>query len=162
VAVRGGGHNIAGNAVCDGGLTSDLSLMKAVHVDLEQRVSRVEPGVTLGELDDAAQQAGLATPLGINSTGVAGLTLGGGLGWLSRRWGLTIDNLLEAEVDTASGEIVRVNERAHIAEGERVTYYPRRPSRLSSRSKPCESPRRLSKIRRATSSSPPTSGSRKA
>src|SRR5437899_7666759 len=76
VAVRGGGHNIAGNAVCDGGLMIDLSPMKSVQVDPEKRTARVEPGVTLGEFDSKAQTFGLATPLGINSTtGVAGLTL---------------------------------------------------------------------------------------
>src|SRR5574340_1028210 len=95
VAVRGGGHNIAGNAVCDGGLMIDLSPMKSVRVDPLSRTARVEPGVTLGEFDHEAQAFGLATPLGINSTtGVAGLTLGGGFGWLSRGLGLSIDNLL--------------------------------------------------------------------
>ncbi len=82
-AVRGGGHNIAGNAVCDGGLLIDLSPMRSVHIDSKERIARVEPGVTLGEFDREAQSFGLATPLGINSTtGVAGLTLGGGFGWL--------------------------------------------------------------------------------
>ena len=114
LAVRGGGHNIAGNAVCDGGFMIDLSPMRRVHVDPEQKVARVEPGVTLGEFDDAAQKFGLATPVGINSTtGLAGLTLGGGFGWLSRRLGLTIDNLLEVEMVTASGDIVRASEREH-------------------------------------------------
>jgi FAD/FMN-containing dehydrogenase len=111
VAVRGGGHNIAGNAVCDGGLQIDLSLMKSVRVDPVSRIARVEPGVTLGEFDKEAQAFGLATPLGINSTtGVAGLTLGGGFGWLSRGLGLSIDNLLSADVVTASGELVRCSE----------------------------------------------------
>ena len=108
LSVRGGGHNIAGNAVCDGGLMLDLSRMKSVRVDPSSRTARVEPGVTLGELDQQAQASGLATPLGINSTtGVAGLTLGGGFGWLSRTLGLTIDNLLSADVVLASGELVR-------------------------------------------------------
>src|SRR6266702_3610769 len=81
VAARGGGHNIAGNAVCDGGLLIDLSPMRSVHIDSKERIARVEPGVTLGEFDREAQSFGLATPLGINSTtGVAGLTLGGGFG----------------------------------------------------------------------------------
>jgi FAD/FMN-containing dehydrogenase len=112
IAVRGGGHNIAGNAVCDGGLMVDLSPMKAVRVDAARRTAWVEPGVTLGEFDAEAQKSALATPLGINSTtGVAGLTLGGGFGWLSRRLGLTIDNLLGAEVVLASGDKVRVSER---------------------------------------------------
>ena len=104
VAVRGGGHNIAGNAVCDGGLLIDLSPMRSVHVDSTERTARVEPGVTLGEFDREAQSFGLATPLGINSTtGVAGLTLGGGFGWLSRKFGLTVDNLISADVVTADG-----------------------------------------------------------
>ncbi len=85
IAIKGAGHNIAGSAVCDGGLMVDLSPMKSVHVDPWNRTARVEPGVTLGELDREAQAFGLATPLGINSTtGVAGLTVGGGFGWLSR------------------------------------------------------------------------------
>jgi len=107
LAVRGGGHNIAGNAVCDGGLQIDLSLMKSVRIDPVRRTARVEPGVTLGEFDREAQAFGLATPLGINSTtGVAGLTLGGGFGWLSRAYGLSIDNLRSADVVTAAGELV--------------------------------------------------------
>ena len=114
VAVRGGGHNIAGNAVCDGGLMIDLSPMRQVRVDPAARTARVGPGATLGEMDRTTQGYGLATPLGVNSTtGVAGLTLGGGFGWLSRRFGLTIDNLLSAEVVTAEGEIVRASEREH-------------------------------------------------
>jgi FAD/FMN-containing dehydrogenase len=105
LSIRGGGHNIAGNAVCDGGLMLDLSPMRAVRVDASTRTARVEPGCTLADFDGEAQKFGLATPLGINSTtGVAGLTLGGGFGWLSRRYGLSIDNLLSAEVVTAAGE----------------------------------------------------------
>ena len=111
LAVRGGGHNIAGNAVCEGGLQIDLSPMKSVRVDPARRTARVEPGVTLGEFDKEAQAFALATPLGINSTtGVAGLTLGGGFGWLSRRHGLSIDNLLSADVVTAAGELVKASE----------------------------------------------------
>lgn len=104
-SVRGGGHNIAGLAVADAGFMIDLSPMKGVQIDPVARTATVEPGVTLGELDRAAQAHGLATPLGINSTtGVAGLTLGGGFGWISRRFGLTIDNLRHADLVTARGE----------------------------------------------------------
>ena len=111
LAVRGGGHNIAGNAVCDGGLMIDLSPMKSVHVDPTKRTARVEPGVTLAEFDREAQAFGLATPLGINSTtGVAGLTLGGGFGWISRKYGLSVDNLLSADVVTADGELLHASE----------------------------------------------------
>ena len=107
VSVRGGGHNIAGNAVCDGGLMIDLSAMKAVEVDTAARTARVGPGATLGDLDRATQAHALATPVGINSTtGIAGLTLGGGFGWLSRSLGLTIDNLVSADVVTAAGTLV--------------------------------------------------------
>ena len=112
LAVRGGGHNIAGNAVCEGGLLLDLSLMKKVEVDPKQHTARVEPGATLAELDGEAQAFGLATPLGINSTtGIAGLTLGGGFGWLSRKYGLTIDNLISADVVLASGKLLQASEK---------------------------------------------------
>jgi FAD/FMN-containing dehydrogenase len=88
VAVRSGGHNIAANAVCDGGFLIDLSLMRSVRVDPASRMARVEPGATLADFDKEAQGFGLATPLGINSTtGVAGLTLGGGFGWTTRSSG---------------------------------------------------------------------------
>src|ERR1700730_9260147 len=111
LAVRGGGHNIAGNAVCEGGLLIDLSLMRSVRVDPASRTARVEPGATLGDFDKEAQAFGLATPLGINSTtGVAGLTLGGGFGWLSRKFGLAADNLISTEVVTAEGKLVRASE----------------------------------------------------
>jgi len=109
-SVRGGGHNIAGTALCDGGLLIDLSGMRAVHVDLRARIARVGPGATLGDFDHEAQAFGLATPLGINSTtGVAGLTLGGGFGWLSRKYGLAIDNLRSADMVTADGGLRRVS-----------------------------------------------------
>jgi len=111
VSIRGGGHNIAGNAVCDDGLMIDLSPMKGVQVDPQARRAMVEPGCTLADFDAAAQAHGLATPVGINSTtGVAGLTLGGGFGWLSRKYGMTIDNLLSAEVVTADGKQVHASE----------------------------------------------------
>jgi FAD/FMN-containing dehydrogenase len=111
LAVRGAGHNIAGKGVCDGGFLIDLSQMRSVHVDPRKKTARVEPGATLGDLDDATQVYGLATPVGINSTtGIAGLTLGGGFGWLSRKHGLTIDNLRSADVVTADGEIVTASE----------------------------------------------------
>jgi len=114
VAVRSGGHNIAGNAVCDGGLLIDLSLMKSVRVDPASGTARVEPGATLADFDKEAQAFGLATPLGINSTtGVAGLTLGGGFGWTTRKFGLTVDNLISADVVTADAKLVRVSEKEH-------------------------------------------------
>ena len=112
LSVRGGGHNIAGSAVCDGGMVIDLSLMKSVQVDPVGRTARVAPGVTLGELDRETQAFGLVTPTGINSTtGIAGLTLGGGFGWISRKFGLTIDNLVSADVVTADGRLVKASEK---------------------------------------------------
>ncbi|WP_367849357.1 FAD-binding oxidoreductase [Rhodoferax sp. WC2427] len=110
-AVKGGGHNIAGNAVCDGGLLVDLSQLRAVMVDPQRRVAQVEPGATLADFDHECQAFGLATPVGINSTtGIAGLTLGGGFGWLSRKYGMTVDNLLAADVVTADGRVLRTSE----------------------------------------------------
>jgi FAD/FMN-containing dehydrogenase len=114
LTVRSGGHNIAGAAVCDGGLLLDLSLMKSVRIDPAARRARVEPGATLADFDREAQAFGLMTPTGINSTtGVAGLTLGGGFGWTTRKFGLTIDNLVSAEVVTADGRLVRASESEH-------------------------------------------------
>ena len=108
--VRGCGHNIAGNAVCDGGLLIDLSPMKSVRVDAATQRAWVEPGTTLADVDKETQAFGLALPTGINSTtGIAGLTLGGGFGWITRKFGLTIDNLLSADVLTAGGELVRAS-----------------------------------------------------
>jgi len=114
LAVRGGGHHIAGNAMCDDGVVIDLSKMKAASVDPGARRVTIEGGATLADLDAATQAYGLATPVGINSTtGVAGLTLGGGFGWLSRKYGMTVDNLESAEVVTATGEVVRANASEH-------------------------------------------------
>jgi len=111
LSVRGGGHNIAGSAVCDGAVMIDLSPMKSVRIDPFARTARVEPGVTLGEFDREAQAFGLVTPTGINSTtGIAGLTLGGGFGWTSRKFGLTADNLIGADVVTADGRLVHASD----------------------------------------------------
>jgi len=111
VSIRGGGHNIAGHAVCNDGLMIDLSLMKGIRIDKNIGRASVEPGCTLADFDAAAQAYGLTTPLGINSTtGIAGLTLGGGFGWLSRKYGMTIDNLLSAEVVMADGRQVHASE----------------------------------------------------
>src|SRR6476659_7391673 len=110
VAVRGGGHNIAGSALLDEGIVIDLSAMRAAHVDPAARRVTIEGGATLADLDAATQAYGLATPVGINSTtGIGGLTLGGGFGWLSRKYGMTVDNLESAEVVTAAGEVVRAS-----------------------------------------------------
>ncbi|MFZ0257579.1 MAG: FAD-binding oxidoreductase [Gammaproteobacteria bacterium] len=110
VSVRSGGHNIAGNALCDGGLTIDLSGMTSVRVNPDARRAYVEPEATLGDVDHESQAFGLATSLGINSTtGVAGLTLGGGFGWLTRKLGMTVDNLLAAEMVTAEGKRLRTS-----------------------------------------------------
>ena len=111
VAVRGGGHNVAGDGVCDDGVVVDLSEMKGIHVDPGDRRVRVEPGVRLGELLDATQEFGLAVPAGMASdTGVSGSTLGGGMGWLRRKYGLGIDSLLSATVVTAGGDVLTADE----------------------------------------------------
>ena len=110
LAVRGGGHNVAGRAVCDDGLMLDMSLMKGIHVDPVRRTARAQGGVTWREFNRETQAHGLATTGGvISTTGIAGLTLGGGLGWLMAKYGLAMDNLLSAEVVTASGDIVRAS-----------------------------------------------------
>jgi FAD/FMN-containing dehydrogenase len=114
VAVRGGGHNIAGSALCEGGLVIDLSAMASVRIDPASRRAWVEPGVTLGEVDRETQAFGLAVPTGINSTtGIGGLTLGGGFGWITRKFGLTIDNLLSADVVTADAAFHHVDAETH-------------------------------------------------
>jgi FAD/FMN-containing dehydrogenase len=110
VSVRGGGHNVAGKAVTDGGLMIDLSLMKDVQVDPASQTIRAGGGVTWGELNAAAHEHGLATTGGvISTTGIAGLTLGGGVGWMMAKYGLAVDNLVAAEVVLASGEIVQAD-----------------------------------------------------
>lgn len=111
VSIKGGGHNVAGKAVCDDGLMINLSQMNAVIVDPDKRTVSVESGATIGDLDRETQKFGLATPVGIVSkTGIAGLTLGGGLGYLGRKHGLTIDNLLSVELVTAKGDLIAANE----------------------------------------------------
>ena len=110
VAVRGGGHSFPGHSVCDDGMVIDLSLMKGIRVDPDARTARVQAGVLLGELDQATQAYVLAVPAGIvTHTGVAGLTLGGGIGWIMRKYGLTVDNLLSVDMVTADGESVTVS-----------------------------------------------------
>jgi FAD/FMN-containing dehydrogenase len=112
ISIRGAGHNIAGNAVCNGGMMIDFSNMRNVRVDAGKKRAYVGPGATLADLDKATQQHGLATPVGINSTtGIAGLTLGGGFGWLTRKHGMTIDNLISAEMVTADGKRLGASEK---------------------------------------------------
>jgi FAD/FMN-containing dehydrogenase len=114
VSVRGGGHNVAGFAVADDVLMIDLQPMKGVHVDPARRLARAQAGVTLGEIDREVQVHGLAVPIGIaTTTGLAGLTLGGGIGWLSRKYGLTVDNLVSAEVVTADGDVLTASADEH-------------------------------------------------
>ena len=114
IAIRGGGHNGAGLGTCDDGVVIDLSLLKDIQVDPAARTVRVGGGCAWGEVDQATSEHGLATPSGIiSTTGVGGLTLGGGLGHLTRKCGLAIDNLLEAELVLATGERVRANAQEH-------------------------------------------------
>src|SRR5213075_2361205 len=110
VSVRGGGHNVAGTAVCEGGVMIDLSPMKAIEVDSHRRIASAQPGLLWGEFDRATTKFGLATTGGqVSHTGIAGLTLGGGLGYMMGLHGATCDNLLSAEVVTAEGEIVQAS-----------------------------------------------------
>ncbi|MER9891740.1 FAD-binding oxidoreductase [Mesorhizobium sp. M0119] len=110
VAVRGGGHNVAGSSVCDGGVVIDVSRMKRIEVDPNRRVARAEAGLNLGEFDAATQVHGLATTMGVNAdTGIAGLTLGGGFGKLGRKHGLSCDNLVAVEIVTADGRLLTAN-----------------------------------------------------
>jgi hypothetical protein len=111
LAVKGGGHSIPGLSTCDDGVVIDLSLMRGARVDAERRTAEVSAGALLGELDDAAQAVGLVCPVGVVShTGVAGLTLGGGMGRLQRKFGLTIDHLLSVDLVTADGRFIRASE----------------------------------------------------
>jgi FAD/FMN-containing dehydrogenase len=113
-SVRGGGHNIAGLAVCDGGLMIDMSLLRGVWVDPARRVAQAQAGCTLGDVDRETQLHGLAAVLGfVSATGIAGLTVGGGFGYLTRRHGWTCDNLLSMEVVTAAGQVLRVSDSEH-------------------------------------------------
>src|SRR6056297_820987 len=106
VSVRGGGHNVAGSALCDDGMVIDLSGMRGIHVDASQKLARVQGGATWGDLDRETQVFGLAAPGGVvSTTGVAGLTLGGGLGWLRKKHGLSCDNLQSVEIVTADGTL---------------------------------------------------------
>jgi len=112
LGVRGAGHNIAGKGLCEGGLLIDLSLLTTVRVDPEAGVAHVGPGATLADIDHETQAFGLVLTTGINSTtGISGLTLGGGFGWLSRRLGMTIDQLIAADVVTADGKLLRASEQ---------------------------------------------------
>ena len=114
LSIKGGGHNIAGTSMAPGGLTLDLSGMREVIVDPQAKLAHVGPGCLLGEVDQATQAHGLATVLGfVSETGVAGLTLGGGFGYLARRFGWTVDNLAEVEIVTADGQIRTANRDQH-------------------------------------------------
>src|ERR671914_671353 len=111
VAVRGGGHSFPGLSVCDGGIVIDLSLMKGIRVDPQARTVRAQAGVLLGELDRETQAFGMAVPSGVvTTTGVSGLTLGGGINWIMRKYGLAIDQLLSVDLITAEGEFVKASE----------------------------------------------------
>jgi FAD/FMN-containing dehydrogenase len=111
LSVRAGGHNIGGTALCDDGVVIDVSQLKGIHVDLARETVRVQPGVLLGDIDRETQAFGRVVPSGfVSQTGLSGLTLGGGFGWVSRNWGLTSDHLISADVVTATGDLVRASE----------------------------------------------------
>ena len=113
-AIRGGGHNVGGRALCDGGIVIDLSRMRSVHVDAANQRVRVQGGATLGDLDRETHVFGLAVPSGIVAkTGIAGLTLGGGVGWLLRKYGMSIDNLLSCQIVTADGRVLTASASEH-------------------------------------------------
>jgi FAD/FMN-containing dehydrogenase len=112
LAVRGGGHNVAGNAICDDGLVIDFSGMKSIRVDPKSRIARTEPGIVWSEFDRETQEFGLGLTGGlVSSTGVAGFTLGGGIGWLARKYGLALDNLISVDLITADGELLKASEK---------------------------------------------------
>jgi FAD/FMN-containing dehydrogenase len=114
IAVRGGGHNVAGNAVCEGGVMIDLSLMKGIYVDPKRRTARAQGGATWGEFNRETQLHGLATTGGtVSTTGIGGLTLGGGVGFLMAKHGLVVDNLLSVELVTAAGEVITASAKEH-------------------------------------------------
>lgn len=114
VAVRGGGHNVGGSASCDGGIMIDLSMMKGIRVDPRTKTVHAQGGATWGDVDRETQVFGLAVPGGVvSTTGIAGLTLGGGLGWLRRKHGLTIDSLLSVDIVTADGQLITANKSQH-------------------------------------------------
>lgn len=114
LSVRSGGHGVSGNAICDGGIVIDLSQMRTIEVNTRQRTARAEAGALLGDLDRETQAFGLAVPAGtVTETGIAGLTLGGGLGWLMRKHGLTCDNLIGVDMVTAAGELINANDSTH-------------------------------------------------
>ncbi len=113
-AIRGGGHNVGGRALCDDGIVIDLSGLRSVYVDSARRTVRVQGGATLGDMDRETHVFGLAVPCGIvPKTGIGGLTLGGGVGWLLRKYGMTIDNLLSCQIVTAEGSVLTASASEH-------------------------------------------------